>query len=160
MALRIDHTHEIEAPAETVWQVLTDLPAYPDWNPFVVAAESSLEVGAAMDMRVRVLPFMAQSQREWVTAVEPGLGFCYGLAPSAGGALASERCHAITPEGPDRCRYESHFELSGWLSGVVKGLLGSQLRRGFTEMSAAVKTRAEALAKETTPRDGAEGGSP
>lgn len=146
MPLRIDHTHEVEAPAEVVWEVLTDLDAYPEWNPFVVAASSSLEVGAPMDMRVRVLPFMTQSQREWVRSVEPGVGFCYGLAPTAGGALRSERSHRVVPLAPGRCRYESRFAIEGWLSGVVKALLGRALRRGFTEMSAAVKTRAESLA--------------
>jgi uncharacterized protein YndB with AHSA1/START domain len=145
--LRIDHTCEIEAPAEGVWRVLTDFEAYGEWNPFVVAAKSRLEVGAAMDMRVRVLPFMTQSQREWITSVEPGVGFCYGLAPRGAGALSSERCHRITAEGPNRCRYESRFAIDGWLSGIIGGLLGRQLRRGFTEMSAAVKARAESLAR-------------
>ena len=146
MPLRIDHTLEIAAPAERVWEVLTDFDAYGDWNPFVVQASASLEVGAAMDMRVRVLPFMTQGQREWITSVEPGRGFCYGLAKNALGALNSERCHRVLPQGEGRCRYESRFAIEGWLSGIVKGLLGGQLRRGFGEMSAAVKTRAESLA--------------
>lgn len=146
MALRIDHEHTIAAPAEVVWRVLTDFEHYGEWNPFVIEAQCALEVGAAMDMRVRVLPFMAQGQREWVTSVEPERGFCYGLPPSVAGALRSERCHVITPDGPDRCRYTSQFAIEGWLAGVVKLMLGRQLRRGFTGMSAGVKARAEALA--------------
>jgi len=146
MALRIDHEDEIAAPADVVWRVLTDFAAYGEWNPFVVSAESALEVGAAMDMRVWVLPFLTQRQREWVTEVEPGRGFCYGLAPTMGGALRSRRCHLVTPIDAGRCRYASRFAIEGWLSGVVAGLLGSRLRRGFGEMFSAVKTRAEALA--------------
>ncbi len=145
MPLRIDHTLEIEAPAEVVWQVLTDFDAYGEWNPFVVEATCALDVGSAMDMRVRVLPFMAQSQREWVTSVEPGRGFCYAMSMTPGRALRSERCHRVEPLLPERCRYESRFEIAGPLSAVVKGLLGGQLRRGFGEMSAAVKVRAESL---------------
>lgn len=146
MALRIDHESEIEAPADVVWQVLTDFAAYGEWNPFVVSAESALEVGAPMDMRVRVLPFLPQRQREWVTEVEPGRGFCYGLAPTRGAALRSRRCHRVTPLDEGRCLYESRFAIEGWLSVVVAALLGRQLRRGFAEMFAAVKIRAESLA--------------
>jgi len=153
VTLRIDHTHDVEAPAELVWEVLTDLDAYPEWNPFVVSASSTLEVGAAMDMRVRVLPFMTQRQREWVRSVEPGIGFCYGLAPVAGGALRSERCHRVTALGPGRARYASRFAIEGWLAGVVKGLLGGALRRGFGEMSAAVKSRSESLAAQPASSD-------
>src|SRR3546814_17144196 len=30
---------EIDAPLETVWRVMLDVDAYPEWNPFVVKAE-------------------------------------------------------------------------------------------------------------------------
>ncbi len=150
MPLRIDHTHEIDAPAEVVWKVLTDFEAYGDWNPFVVAASCSLEVGAAMDMQVRVLPFMTQRQREWITSIEPGRGFCYAMSKTPGRALRSERCHEIEPIDAERCRYMSRFEIAGPVSSIVQGLLGGQLRRGFTEMSAAIQERAESL---TTARD-------
>jgi hypothetical protein len=148
MSLRIDHEHAVSAPAEVVWRVLTDLPRYGEWNPFVVEAASSLVVGEPIDMKVRVVSFMTQSQRETISHNDPGRSYCYGLPPTRIGALHSERCHVITPTGPESCTYASRFELAGWLSPLVSGLLGRSLRRGFTEMSAAVKRRAEALAHE------------
>src|SRR4051812_34036771 len=41
---------EIEAPAAIVWQVLTDMPRYGEWNPFCVGARSTLEMGAPVFM--------------------------------------------------------------------------------------------------------------
>ncbi len=41
---------EIEAPASMVWEILTDLPRYGEWNPFCVRAESTLEIGAPIHM--------------------------------------------------------------------------------------------------------------
>jgi len=31
----IEHAVDIQAPATTVWQVLTDTDRYQDWNPFM-----------------------------------------------------------------------------------------------------------------------------
>lgn len=141
----IEHAHEIDAPAERVWQVICDFDRYSEWNPFVVACRSSLEVGAPIEMRVRVFPFFAQPQREQVFVHEPGRRLCYGLPRQPLGALASRRCHELEPLSAARSRYVSRFELSGWLAPVVRGLLGARLRAGFAAMSAAIRTRAETL---------------
>ena len=45
-AVTVSETVEIAAPARVVWQVLTDMPRYNEWNPFCVRAESALEMGA------------------------------------------------------------------------------------------------------------------
>ncbi|HEX5067947.1 MAG TPA: SRPBCC domain-containing protein [Myxococcota bacterium] len=142
----IEHVLEIDAPAATVWHVIADLERYPEWNAFVVSCRSTLEVGAPIDMRVRVLPFLAQPQRETIQEHVPGQRLCYGLPPGATGALASQRCHHVEALGPTCARYTSRFQLSGWLAPVVRGLLGAQLRRGFTEMSAGIQKRAESRA--------------
>jgi hypothetical protein len=139
----IEHAHEIDAPAERVWRVIVELDRYPEWNPFVVACRSSLEVGAPIEMRVRVFPFFAQPQREQVFVHVPGRRLCYGLPRQPLGALASRRCHEVEPLAASRSRYLSRFELSGWLAPVVRGLLGGRLRAGFTAMSAAIAARAE-----------------
>jgi hypothetical protein len=126
-----------------VWRVVTDLAAYGEWNPFVVACESGLAPGDAILMRVHVFSSFAQSQREIVLEHAPGERLCYGLQ---GASLASRRCHHVAPAGPGRTRYESSFELSGWLAPLVRALLGSRLQRGFDGMAAALVRRAEALA--------------
>ena len=51
-------TEEIQAPPEVVWEVITNTAAYPQWNTFVVACESTFQVGDPIHMKVRVLPFM------------------------------------------------------------------------------------------------------
>jgi hypothetical protein len=143
--VRVAHTLEVAAPAATVWQVITDLDRYPDWNPFVVACRSTLEPGAAIVMRVRVLPWIAQPQRETVFEHVPGHLLRYGIAPAGLGALASSRTHEVTALAPERARYESRFVLEGWLAPVVAALLGRRLAAGFAAMSDAIRTRAEVL---------------
>jgi hypothetical protein len=144
-AVIVKHVLEIEAPATVVWEVITDLPSYPAWNPFVVECRSTLAVGAAISMRVRVLPFWAQPQREWITTHDPGSRLCYGLRGMPLGSLVSSRCHEVRSSGPRSTLYESRFELGGWLAPVVEGLLGRRLATGFLAMSEAIRHRAEEL---------------
>ncbi len=143
MALVIEHDFRVDATPARVWEVVTDLQHYPEWNPFVVRCESTLVVGDPILMRVRVLPFFAQPQREWILEHEPGRRLCYGLASMPLGALESRRSHDVTADGATGARYQSRFELSGWLSPVVALLLGGRLREGFTAMSRALVQRAE-----------------
>jgi hypothetical protein len=41
---------EIQAPAEKVWQVLTELDKYPEWNPFICHAAGKAETGKTVDI--------------------------------------------------------------------------------------------------------------
>ena len=145
MTLTINHTLEAAASAERVWSVITDLARYPEWNPFVVSCVSTLEPGAPIVMRVRVLPWLAQPQREQIFEHVPGRLLSYGLAPLPLGALASRRSHEVVEIDATRSRYLSRFELSGWLVPVVSALLGRRLEHGFTAMSTALVKRAEEL---------------
>src|SRR3954470_22514684 len=36
---------DLDATPERVWEVLTDVPAYPDWTPVLISAEGVLAVG-------------------------------------------------------------------------------------------------------------------
>jgi len=150
MSFAIEQEIWIDAPAERVWEVVSDLASYPEWNPFVVSCRSTLAPGDPIAMRVRIFAQFAQPQREVILEHEPGRWLCYGLAPSRLGALASRRSHEVTPVDAARTRYVSHFELSGWLAPLVKWLLGSRLRAGFGGMSAALAARSETLAKQNT----------
>jgi hypothetical protein len=147
MAIVIEHDLPVDAPPERVWEVVTDLAHYPEWNPFVVACASTLEVGDPISMRVRLFGCFAQPQREWILEHERGRRLAYGLPRSRLGALVSRRSHEVFAESPTRARYVSHFELGGWLAPLVALLLGRRLRAGFTAMSTAIAARAESLAR-------------
>ncbi|MBH0781385.1 SRPBCC domain-containing protein [Nocardia bovistercoris] len=145
MGYVIAETVYIDAPADLVWQVITDLPRYPEWNPFVIRCESSLTPGDPIDMLVHVAGSAPRRQREWIRSNTRGREFSYTMRPAPLGALRSLRSHTVTPVGDHRTRYESHFELQGWLRHVVAAILGRNLRRGFDGMTAGIQRRAESL---------------
>ena len=145
MAFAIDHDLEINAPPEKVWEVISDLDSYGEWNPFVLECRSTLKPGDPLRMKVKLGSGVRQEQ-ERVASYNEGVGFSYRMEPPPLGALASYRSHKIVPLGEGRSRYISHFELNGWLSPVVKAFVGSKLQAGFDGMSHGIKDRAEALA--------------
>ena len=138
----------IEAPAARVWQVIVDLPRYAEWNPFVVAARSTLVVGAPILMWVQIAPFMSQPQRERIVECVPEERLAWGIGGGRLSPLDSRRVHQLRAAGPHRTDYRSEFELSGPLVGVVRGLLGRRLAWGFEASTAALKQRAEQLERE------------
>ena len=142
---RFEHSAIVNAPVATVWQVITDLPRYGEWNPFCLAAESTLQPGAPMRMTVQLMA-KPQQVEEVMQTITPLEGFSYAMKPAPLGLLSSLRAHRLEALPDGRCRYVSQFQLRGPLSHVVKALLGKKLHSGFAAMTAAVKNRAEQLA--------------
>lgn len=150
MAFAIDHDLEVDAPPEKVWEVITDVERYSEWNPFVVECHSTLKPGDPLRMKVKLGSSVRQEQ-ERIDSYDEGVGFAYRMEPPPLGALASFRSHRIEPLGNGKSRYISHFELNGWLSPVVKAFVGAKLEAGFTGMSHGIRDRAEALADDPRP---------
>jgi len=147
MPFVIEKVVEIAAPAAVVWEVITDVARYPEWNPFQVELQTSFKPGDPIDMQVKLLA-KPQAQREWVTEFVPGKRFAYRMKPVPLNTLSSQRSHDIEALGPNRTRYRSYFHLRGWLHPVVVALLGGKLQAGFAGMTAALHQRAEELAKQ------------
>lgn len=144
MAIQIDHEIKINAPASTVWEVITDTAVYGEWNPFVEECHCELRPGGAINMKVR-LGSGLQKANEVIDQVHEGRGFSYRMKPPPLGALRSYRSHDIEPQDGNSCVYRSHFELDGWLSPIVALIMRSKLQDGFDGMSNAIKDRAEEL---------------
>lgn len=143
MTFVIERVVEIDAPADVVWEVITDLPRYPQWNPFCVECVSTLKPGDPIDMKVKLLA-KPQPQREWVTEYVPGKRFAYRMKPVPG-CLSSARSHDVEAIGPQRTRYRSYFHLKGWMRHIVLALLRSKLEAGFAGMTAGIQKRSESL---------------
>ncbi|HVT36297.1 MAG TPA: SRPBCC domain-containing protein [Nevskiaceae bacterium] len=140
----IEKTIDIDAPAAVVWEVLTDLPRYGEWNPFQVSVKSTLKPGDAIDMQVALMA-KPQRQVEWMKEYVEGRRFAYCMKPVPGGALSSFRSHDVEPLPNNRTRYRSYFHLQGWLKPVVLMLFRKNLERGFAGASAGVQRQAESL---------------
>lgn len=133
---------EIDAPAATVWAILMDFPAYPEWNPFIRQISGSPQVGARLEARLQPPGGRAMTFRPTVLVAEPEREFRWLGKLLVKGLFDGEHVFRIEPLGPDRVRFVQEESFAGILVPLLKGTLG-QAEQGFREMNAALKQRAE-----------------
>ncbi|MGE0785149.1 MAG: SRPBCC domain-containing protein [Sandaracinaceae bacterium] len=149
---------EIEAPRTLVWDVLVDLASYPRWNPFTLEVRSSLEIGAPVDMKVRMLRAggIVVSQREMLRALEAPELIVWGMS-MLGGGVRAERRQTLTELDDRTTRYRTEDVIEGPLGALVFATFGPSVQAGFDEMARALEGEVlRRLASDATG-DGARG---
>ncbi|KFZ77194.1 hypothetical protein ED92_35555 [Amycolatopsis sp. MJM2582] len=140
---------EIDAPADRVWQVLTDLRAYPAWNPFVISAEvtsdgGTLKEGATLRNVLRdktgdttftptVLAVTPERELRWLGRIGPGLIF------------DGEHRFELRPLGPGRTLLVQSERFTGALVPFVVSSLRADTLPQFEALNRALAQRATAL---------------
>ena len=134
---------EIEAPADSVWEVLTDFAAFPEWNPFMRSAAGELAQGQQITVTMQPPGHRASTFRPTLLSVNAGHSFRWRGHLVVPGIFDGEHIHEIEALGPQRTRYIQREQFRGVLVPFVGGML-RDTERGFNEMNAALKARAEA----------------
>lgn len=146
-AVTVSETVDIAAPARVVWQVLTDMPRYNEWNPMCVRAESTLEMGAAVNMMLvnYVAPGTLVPNCEFICAFDPERMISWEMVHSDAWPYPARRDQVIEPTGPESCRYVSTDAFLG-VNGIhVFRFAGPWVKRAFDDSARALKARAEGL---------------
>jgi len=136
----IEHTIDIPAPPEAVWDIIMDTAAYADWNPFLTMHEPPKAVGD--HLRITVHPGRrTMTFRPTVTVYQPRQQIAW-----LGGFLAPrifDGAHSfaleLLPDGGTRFRQREVFR------GLLVPFMSSMLRdtcTGFAAMNAALAARA------------------
>ena len=141
---------EIDAPIEQVWSVLVDVARYPEWNPFTVSVDTTLELGAPVDMRVCLLGRHRKDgtprtmhQVEYITSYTEGTRLSWGADVGPGWFIKADRFQELTDLGDGRTRYETVDEFTGVGVRFMLMLMERHMARGFGEVAHALKARCE-----------------
>lgn len=146
-AVTISETVEIAAPARVVWQVLTDMARYNEWNPFCVRAASTLAMGAAVEMTLvnYAAPGTLVPNCEFICGFEPERLLSWEMVHSEAWPYPARRDQVIEATGPQSCRYVSTDAFLGANGIHVFRFAGPWVKRAFDDSARALKARAEAL---------------
>lgn len=141
-AHRVQSEVEIRAPAERVWEVLTDFAAYPSWNPFLRSIKGELVVGRSLSvhialpgssgMRFRLLANSPARELRWRGRL---------LLPGLFDGEHYFKLEATSTEGTRFCQGE---EFTGLLVPLFRKSLEGATKKGYVAMNEALKQRAEA----------------
>ena len=141
------HTHvDIEAPAERVWQILTDFSGYAEWNPFICRASGDAREGAELTLTLQPPGAEPRSKSALVTMVKPNQELRWIDRAGPPGVLTCERVFKIERRGPQQSRVVQWKAFQGLLGPLWSARSEGATRDGFEAMNRALKERAECQA--------------
>ena len=141
---------DIDATPERVWQVLTDVPAYPQWNPFITRTARTSAVAGRVSVSLPPLNALVRPTfRPKVLEVTPcrRLRFRLRLARlGLPGLLDTEHMLTIAPNDDGGVRLWHQVRFRGILVPLMTRSLNRQNGPSFEAMNAALKARIEGMA--------------
>jgi uncharacterized protein YndB with AHSA1/START domain len=128
------------SPAQA-WRALIDITDWPRWTPSYKSIEQLNDGPVAVGSQARVRqPRLAPAIYQ-VTEIDEGRNFTW--TSEAAGTCTVAR-HRLVPTVDGGTRIELAAELSGWLAGPVKLILGRRIQRYVNLEANGIKAAAEA----------------
>jgi hypothetical protein len=147
---------EIDAPPARVWEVLVDLPAYREWNPFIVEAAGRVAVGETLSLRMALPGWEPMTIEPRLLVVEPGRELRWKGRLVLPGLFDGEHAFVLTPLADGRTRLDHVESFAGLLLPIAKGLIHDATEESFRALDAALAERAAGsagpLREARTPR--------
>ena len=130
----------IQAAPETIWAILTDAPAYPQWNPTVDKVEGTIERGQKIKVFAKISPDRAFPVK--VSELIPSEKMVWsGGMPL--GLFKGERTFTLTPGADGSVEFSMREVFSGLMSPLIERSI-PDLQPEFERFADALKRKAEA----------------
>jgi hypothetical protein len=134
---------EIQASAEKVWQLLTDLASFPKWNPFIRRANGEIKEGARLEVYIQPSGAGGMTFKPTVLKAEPNRELRWLGRLVLPGLFDGEHIFTIDLLGDNRVRFTQREIFNGLFVPLLARSLKTDTQRGFEEMNQALKARAE-----------------
>jgi hypothetical protein len=138
----IEHTVDIQAPAATVWQMVTDTDRYADWNPFMPRLSGRLAPGERLTLTVRP-GTRTMTFRPTVLAFEDGTLIRWRGRLGMPGLFDGEHELRLEPSSDGGTRFVQRETFTGLLVPMMPRVL-DDTATGFAAMNTALRDRAVA----------------
>jgi len=144
--VRIEHRIGVAAPAEVIWEVVSDLDRWADWNPSYARASGRLSIGAALSLDATWPGMKPHHHQGTIIDWVPDTQLLW--REKAGFMASSLRYIEIDKLSEAGCVLASGEILDGWGVRYLSGRRKASAYRAYEAMDEAIKDRAEALWRE------------
>ncbi|CAA0122171.1 Uncharacterised protein [BD1-7 clade bacterium] len=134
---------DIDAPAEWVWQTLTDTEHYERWSHSLRVKEGAFAVGETPVVCSTKLPMAQPSYKLHIEACESPHLLAWTLNIPVRQTLQLKRSHFVTALSESRCQYSSIIVFSGLAALFITPLLHRSLQRHLDDFATGLKAEAE-----------------
>ncbi|HWT48559.1 MAG TPA: SRPBCC family protein [Mycobacterium sp.] len=139
---------EIDAPAQLVWEVFSDVEQWPEWTPSVTSLVGRDGAGLAVGKRFAIKQPGMQKLVWKVTEVDPGSSWTW--VQRSPGVLVSAR-HDVIAQPGGRALVRQQLDQRGVLGALVGRVMVKKTKR-FLELEAqGLKARSEQLSRANGP---------
>ena len=132
-------TTTIKASPATIWAILTDAAAYPEWDPNAERIEGQIAPGATITAYTKLTPGRASPVK--ITGFSPGQRMVWTGGMTLG-LFKGVRTFTLTPQGHGMTQFTVREEFSGPLLALIGRSL-PDMTKPFEQFAAGLKQRAE-----------------
>jgi hypothetical protein len=133
----------ISASPSRVWEVLTDFPRYPDWNPFVLEVQGEVYQGAPIHYRFEMPRGVRIRTAAVVLRFQPEIELRFSAHFVTQNVFRGDHYFAIESRNSNEVIFHHGEVISGLLFPAVQLILQTQGPPIFEGLNKALKQRAE-----------------
>ena len=141
----------VKASIDRVWEILTRLEDYPDWNPFIRRAHGRISEGERLKLSLKIPDGLPMRIRPVLLKVVPGKEIQWRGSLVVQGLFDGEHRFLLQAESPVITRFIQEESFRGVLVPLFGGMIASGAKRGFQAMNQALKVRAETSSTSDLP---------
>ena len=139
-----DDSVEIDAPAQLVWEVFSDVQRWPEWTASVTSLVGQDGANLAVGKRFAIKQ-PGMSKLVWkVTAIDPGLSWTW--AQRSPGVRVSAR-HDVIAQPDGRTLVRQQLDQRGLLGALIGRLMIKKTKRFLQLEAQGLKARSEELSR-------------
>jgi len=149
MPIKIEHRVGLPVPPDIVWEILADVPRWPEWTTIYTQAKGVIGFGEKLKLTLALPNQKPLSMEPRIFDWAPNEAIHWRL-PLYGGFGKSTRYLEIEALSETGCVFSNGEILDGFATRWIQPAMRRSMKAGFTALGEALEQRALALWRERT----------
>ena len=150
LPLKIEHRIGVQAPAEPIWALISDINGWSSWNPLYPQAKGEVQFGAKLDLTVAIPGEAPREIHPTVQDWTPNEQIIWTLS-MLGGLIRSTRYIEIETLENGNCIFSNGEIFQGRLAWLIGRKQQRAIKAAFVAFNEAVRDRIEPAWKADHP---------